>query len=46
MDEFSKQGDAIGLEIARLNRERLQLKIQLEDDLAKLNIDGPVEKKK
>ena len=44
LDDFSKQADAVGLEIARLNRERLQLKIKLEDGLQKLNVDGPKSK--
>ena len=40
LDDFSKQADRVGLEMAKLNRERLQLKIKLEDGLQKLTIKG------
>ena len=38
LDDFTKKADKVGLEIAKLNRERLQLKIKLEDSLQKLTI--------
>lgn len=38
LDDFTKRADKVGLEIAKLNRERLQLKIKLEDALQKLTI--------
>ncbi len=44
LDGFTKKGDAVSLEIAKLNRERLQLKIKLEDGLKNLSVNAPPEK--
>jgi len=41
LDGFTKAGDKVSLEIAKLNRERLQIKIKLEDGLKNLSVDAP-----
>ncbi len=41
LDDFTKAGDKVSLEIAKLNRERLQAKIKLEDGLKNLSVDAP-----
>ncbi len=41
LDEFTKAGDKVSLDIAKLNRERLQIKIKLEDGLKNLSVDAP-----